>query len=102
MSESRISMPADIGLQNLMAFLMQFLLVVGRYQCNLYVQVHAYIHSITNIDFWYPYIGLYKLARMGYQWVSVSGLISLKDFRYTYICLRYMLSRNSISNITLY
>ena len=33
---------------------------------------------------------------MGYQWVSISGLISVKDFRYTYICLWYMHSRDSI------
>ena len=39
---------------------------------------------------------------MGYQWVSISWSISVKDFRYTYICLWDMLSRDSISNMTLY
>ena len=102
MSDIWISMPADVGRYNSMAFLMQFLLVLGGYLCNLRVQFHAYIHNITNIGFWYPYIGLYTFAAMGYQWVSISWSISVNDLRYTYICLRDMLSRDSISNITLY
>ena len=44
---------------------------------------YSYMHISTISLIWFvEYIGIYELASMGYQWVSISGSTPLKDFRY--------------------